>query len=437
VRDVILLAAGAMSDRKVRAALTIIGIIIGPATIVALVGATQGFSNASAAQFEKVGATTIFVSSSIDLTQADLSEIQGLQGVSAVVPYDQLSGSIDVAGTPQGVQIIATDIAALEKVLPSLSLEQGSIPSASAVTDAVVGASVANPGVSGATNLALNKVITVSQIQAQNTVFSIIGGGAAIEGSRGPSSGAQAPPVTRSFVVTGVYNPFGQGFAINPDSTIFVPLAVAQDITHVYTYRNVLVQASSAKLVTQVASEIMKLFGSGKVFASTVNSILSIQQSVSQGTSTLLETVAGISVLVAFIGIMTSMFTSVLERTKEIGIMKALGASGRNIMLTFLSEALLTGFVGGIGGAGAGSGLSFLVVILLKGSGTGGPSGPTTISNGGTSSPASPSLAITPSITPELILFAIVLASVVGMLAGIYPAWRASKLPPVDALRSA
>jgi putative ABC transport system permease protein len=142
-------------------------------------------------------------------------------------------------------------------------------------------------------------------------------------------------------LVTEIYSAFGQGFLIDPDLTIFVPLAVAQSITHVYTYNNVLVRASSASIVNQVASEITNLFGSNNIHANTVSSFLSVQQSISQGIGTLLETVAGISVLVAFIGIMTTMFTSVLERTREIGILKALGASGRNIMLTFLSEAAL------------------------------------------------------------------------------------------------
>ena len=199
-----------------------------------------------------------------------------------------------------------------------------------------------------------------------------------------------------------------------------------------YTYNNVLVKASSASIVNQVANEITNLFGSNNIHANTVSSFLSVQQSISQGIGTLLETVAGISVLVAFIGIMTTMFTSVLERTREIGILKALGASGRNIMLTFLSEAALTGFVGGLVGAAHGSALSFLVVVLLQGSSNspGGGGGPKFAGNGPSSLGSnSPSLVITPAITPELILGAIILASAVGMLAGLFPSWRASKTP--------
>lgn len=429
ITDIVSLAAGAMADRKFRAVLTILGIVIGPATIVALVAATQGLSNASAAQFNKLGASTIFVSSSINLTQTDLNEIQALPGVSTVVPYVSMSGTINIAGSQQQVNIIATDISKLESVLPDLSLQAGSLPVSSDITGAVLGASVANPDVSGAKNLTVNEELYVSSIQSISNTFSIAGGGVFFQSI---GRGGHTVTANRTFIVSGIYDPFGQGIEINPDSTIFVPLATAQSITHEYTYTSVLVKASSSKLVNKVSDEITNLFGSSKVSASTVSSLISVTQSISQGIGTLLETVAGISVLVAFIGIMTTMFTSVLERTKEIGILKALGTSGRNIMLTFLSEAALTGFVGGLVGAGAGSALSFLVVILLQGSsGNGpGPSGPP-----GSLESTSSTLTITPAITPELLIAAIALATAVGMLAGLLPSWRASKLPPVDALR--
>lgn len=428
IRDAALLAAGSMSDRKVMAALTILGIVIGPATIVSLVAATQGFSNASAAQFGKLGATTIFVNTGFfqvrdagsgslsgggpvssgspsggrfNLTQAEVTEVEGLKGVSAVLPYYSLTGSLTVGGVGENVQILATDLTELSTVIPSLTLQQGSLPSGSEATAAAVGASVAYPGSQATANLTVNQVISVSGIQTQSS-----------------KSG-----MTRSFIVQGIYASFGASFfSINPDQTIFVPLSVGEGIKHSYNYDGMLVVASNATEVSKVVSEIDGLFNN-KVSATAASSILGFQQSFAQSIATLLETVAGISVLVAFIGIMTTMFTSVLERTKEIGILKALGASGGNILLTFLSEAMLTGFIGGLVGAGVGSALSFLVVILLQNGGTGGP-------------PSSASATITPAITPGLLLGVIALATGVGMVAGLYPAWRASKLPPVEALRS-
>ena len=182
---------------------------------------------------------------------------------------------------------------------------------------------------------------------------------------------------------------------------------------------------------------------------------------MTQSTGTLLEAVGSISVLVAFIAIMTTEFTSVIERTKEIGILKALGASSRTIMVNFISEALATGFIGGLIGAALGSGLSFLIIGVLAGSssaarlptasrstatGTGarvGGGGAVFFSAtpgggfGGASSAASSTVKLVPALSPELLLLAIALATVVGGLAGVLPAWRASRLSPVEALREA
>ena len=122
IKDQFVFALRAMTDRRLRTTLTIIGIIIGPATIVSLDAATQGYSNASTAQFNNLGASTLFVSSSargFDLTSADVSQLEQLAGVSTVLPYQMLTGSItQVGGSTTSVQIIATDLVNLTKVFP-------------------------------------------------------------------------------------------------------------------------------------------------------------------------------------------------------------------------------------------------------------------------------------------------------------------------------
>jgi len=433
VKDQFVFALRAMTDRRLRTALTIIGIVIGPATIVSLVAATQGYSNAASAQFDKLGATTIFVSSTargFSLTQSNLGEIQSQLGVSAALPYQMLSGSVNQGGESVSVQIVATDLSKLTSVFPSLSIEYGSLPSSSDLSGAIVGHSVAFPNLSGASNLTLNQILSISTL----------GRGA----SFGPQAQTQSSSsASKSFIVRGIYNSFGQGFFLNPDEAVFIPLATGEALLHSYSYSGVMVVASSASVVNQVESELTNLFGTN-VRVTSVTSILSTIQSVTQSTSTLLEAVGGISVLVAFIAIMTTEFTSVLERTKEIGILKALGANSRTIMLSFISEALVTGFLGGVIGAAAGSAFSFLIVTLLQGSGTripgtGAVGGGTRFAAGGgfvSSASSSPSISITPALSPELLLLAIGLATVVGGLAGLLPAWRASRLPPVEALRA-
>lgn len=452
-----------MTDRRLRTTLTIIGIIIGPATIVSLDAATQGYSNASTAQFNSLGANTLFVSAAargFDLTQSVLSQIQSLAGVAGALPYQMLSGSIEQGGGSVSVQIIATDLSNLTQVFPKLSVEDGSYPTSTDLAGAIVGNSIAYPDITDAANVSINQVLSVSGV---GRGFSF-----------GPNfASASSASTTKSFIVRGILNAYGQGFLISPDTAIFIPLAEGEALLHSYDYTGLMVVASSNSIVNTVDSELTALYGND-IRVTSVSSILSTITSVTQSTGTLLEAVGSISVLVAFIAIMTTEFTSVIERTKEIGILKALGATSRTIMVNFISEALATGFIGGLIGAAIGSGLSFLIIGVLAGNsrvtglrspttsrtgsstprlGGGGGGGGVFFSSGGSgggavafaapaaassaSSASSAAASITPALTPELILLAIALATIVGGLAGVLPAWRASKLPPVEALRTA
>jgi putative ABC transport system permease protein len=443
IKDQFRFALRAMADRRLRTTLTIIGILIGPATIVALDAATQGYSNSATSQFNKLGATTLFVSPSargFSLTQTDLPSISTLQGVSAVVPYQMLSGTITQGGGSVSVQIIAADLTKLPEVFPSLTVEEGSIPTTTDLSGAIIGNSIAFPNLSGATNVTTNEILSVSGV----------GRGFNFGPNFATVASAPATSSTKSFIVRGIFNSFGQGFFVNPDDDVFVPLAGGEALLHSYDFTGVMVVAQSPALVTQVTTELTALYGSD-VRITSVSSILSTISSVTQSTGTLLEAVGSISVLVAFIAVMTTEFTSVIERTKEIGILKALGATSRTIMFNFIAEALATGFVGGIIGAAAGAGLSFLIINFIggsplsglgRGTGAGGGGGAAFRAGGGgvalVSSPASTAstVPIVPVLTPELLLLAIALATIVGGLAGVLPAWRASRMSPLEALRT-
>jgi len=442
--DLIRFGIRALTEKKLRATLTIIGILIGPATIVALEGATQGYSNATSSRFSNVGADTLYVSAigrGTSVTSTDVPEISALPEVSYVIPYVELGGTVSQGGQSIGVDVVGVDFTQLSHALPSLSLGQGTVPSASDQTGAAIGYSVAYPDFTGASNTSLGQVISVSGIGRSAFGFAVAGGSFSSFSGSPSSAGTSA----RSFVVEGIYDQYGQGFGINPDDTIFVPLESAQLIAKSQTYSGVVVVASSAAAVNDVETELTDLLGTS-IRVTNAGSIVSTIQSVTSGTDTLLLAVGATSVLVAFIGIMTTMLTSVMERTKEIGVLKALGSSSRGIMLAFLVEASITGVIGGVIGAGVGFGLSFLVIGYLGGSiaglgglGRGATSAAT--SGGGFSSfglggsSASTTLTITPAITPELVALSILLAVAVGTLGGLLPAWRASRLNPVEALR--
>jgi len=417
--------------------------MIGPATIVALVGATQGYSNAASGRFSSLGATTILVSPAgrgTTLTTEDVSTMQNLPGVSQALAYDEIGGQTSQGGETVGVTVIATDLTQLEEVLPTLTLAYGSVPSASNQVGAVIGYSVAYPNIQGASNVSVGQVLTLTNVG--RSAFTFGGGGVAFSGGSFSASGGGT--TQRSFVVEGIYSGFGQGFGIDPDTSVFVPLSTGQLILHSDSFSGIMVVASSASDVNNVITEIDNIYGQ-TVRATSVSSLTSAIQSVTAGTTTLLEAVAATSVLVAFIGIMTTMLTSVVERTKEIGILKALGTSSRGIMFTFIAEALVVGLAGGALGAVTGVGLSYLIINLLSrstlGLGTGGGgafvSGFTGRGSASAASPATASttLSITPAITPETIALAVVLAIAVGVVGGLLPAWRASRMNPVEALR--
>jgi putative ABC transport system permease protein len=442
--DLLRFSTKALTERKLKAVLIVIGIMIGPATIVALVGATQGYSNAASGRFSSLGATTILISPAgrgTTLTTDDVSTMQNLPGVSQALAYDSIGGQTTQGGETVGVTVIATDLTQLEKVLPTLTLASGSVPSPSNQVGAVIGYSVAYPGIQGANNVSVGQVLTLTNVG--RSAFTLGGGGVAFsQSSFSPS--ASSTTTQRSFVVDGIYSGFGQGFGINPDTSVFVPLSTGQLILHSGSYSGIMVVASSASDVNNVITEIDNIYGD-TVRATSVSSLTSAIQSVTAGTTTLLEAVAATSVLVAFIGIMTTMLTSVVERTKEIGILKALGTSSRGIMLTFIAEALVVGLAGGALGAVTGVGLSYLIINLLGrstlGLGTGG--GGAFVSSfagrgaasGTAPATASATLSITPAITPEIIALAVVLAIAVGVVGGLLPAWRASRMNPVEALR--
>ena len=135
--------------------------------------------------------------------------------------------------------------------------------------------------------------------------------------------------------------------------------------------------------------------------------------------SLFLAAIAAISLIVGAVGISNTMFTSVLEKTKEIGIMKAIGAKNRDILMIFLLNSGLLGLVGGIGGVILGVLGSSLISSLSD-----------------TSSASIGRLSLSSTyFSPQLIIGAFLLSMIIGMIAGVIPAYRASRLKPVDALR--
>jgi putative ABC transport system permease protein len=221
------------------------------------------------------------------------------------------------------------------------------------------------------------------------------------------------------FRVIGVLEGKGQSAGgMDQDDLVIVPLTTAQERLMGISYlQNINVQAVSGDVMTQVQEDITLLLRSRHRLAPnvpdnfTVRNLAAVMATAQETTGTitlLLGNIAAISLVVGGIGIMNIMLVSVTERTREIGIRKALGATYANILLQFLIEAVVIGVTGGLLGIGLGIGGSYAISALA---------GWSTV------------------ISPLTIMVAFGVSVIIGLFFGIYPARKAALLDPIDALR--
>jgi putative ABC transport system permease protein len=214
------------------------------------------------------------------------------------------------------------------------------------------------------------------------------------------------------------------------DYWAFIPTETAVQILNGRYYQIILVQVSNPEVSDEVAQNIEGKFEPFAVsilvpstFMRQVDNILSLLQ-------IFLLAVASISLLVAGIGIMNIMTVSVMERTREVGILKAVGAKSRTVLSMFLAEALWIGAVGGLIGVCTGYGLSYALASLISTFVQ-----PQQQQDTLFATPGRQPLAIHPVFTPEWTIAAFIFAIVVCVVFGLYPARKASRLNPVEALR--
>jgi putative ABC transport system permease protein len=221
------------------------------------------------------------------------------------------------------------------------------------------------------------------------------------------------------FTIVGMLRPKGLSVqGQDQDDLVVIPYTSAMKrVQRVTTVRSINVQTASALLLNPVQQQIIELLRQrhritpGKDDDFTVRNQQEIAEMATAQSKTmtlLLGAIAMVSLVVGGIGIMNIMLVSVTERTREIGIRMAIGARGRDILLQFLSDAVTLGVIGGVIGVGAGVGISHLLAANMKW----------------------PTL-----IPPEWVVYAFLFSAAVGVFFGFYPARKASRLDPIDALR--
>jgi putative ABC transport system permease protein len=430
VLDIFSYAWGGIRLRKLRAALTTLGIVIGIAAIVALLSLGEGFRVAITGQFERGFALDILTvttgrgigfnliggggggSSDEYLTLNDTSAINRITGVklSTAITSKAISlssGSISLTVSAVGINFTEYQ----ELYSTSFLAENGSISSNLTNDSIVLGARIADPWKNG-------------------TIFAKVGDYVNMTWT----TGSITRPVTKHYVfhVVAVLKEIG-GLSISgpSDAQVYIPITTAQTIFETDQVNQILIQLVNSEQTTidSVTASTEGYFNN-MVTVISPSAMLNTFSSILSTVQLLLTSLAGISLLVAGIGIMNIMIVSVMERTREIGILKSLGMKNQTVMVIFLSEAALIGFLGAVIGIVFGLGLSNFVTrfgfALL-----GGGAGSSTLNGQRTGLMFS----INPVLSPTVFIGALVFGVATSVLFGLYPAWRASKLKPVDALR--
>ena len=435
----------AIKLRKLRAALTTLGVIIGIAAIVALLSITQGLQATLTHQLNQgLSANTLIVTSGsggvlggtansggnggqggfggggagggnggfgggggasansgfnlyvnytseIDALSPDIKSSVAIISRSGYIQTENLNRSVTIYGVDfnQYAQIYGTTFAAAS----------GTIPTSPAETDTVVGTRVNQPGQNGTMFFGAGDNIKIVWTNA--TVL---------------------PPINETYTadVTGVLGKIG-GFGIGgpSDTGVYIPLDKAESCfgTNQSDMIIVTLKSSDNATISNVSKLITDHF-SNQVTVVSATAVLSLLTSIFSILQLFLGGIAAISLLVAGIGIMNIMIVSLIERTREIGILKALGMKSRTVLTIFLGESVIIGLMGAVIGIVLGWILANVTARVL-GSGLFGGGGFT----------------VTPLLTPEVLVGALVFGVGVSVIFALYPAWRASKLKPVEALR--
>jgi putative ABC transport system permease protein len=426
-RDIFSYAFGGIRLRKLRAGLTTLGVVIGIAAIVALLSITQGLQTTITRQLQTGLATdTLIVTagrglgagmgggfgggdSGFTLLISDTQTINALQNVETSFAIIQRTGYIQSGDKARSTTIVGVDFAKYASIYTNTFVaETGDIPLNPENGTVVVGKLVSAPWKNETTLFSANDGIELLWPNAT---------------ARPPKNETYAGHVAAVLKEVG-----GFGFGGPSDSSVYIPLSQAESFFGTNECDSIIVKLTNGDKTTidSVSKAISDSFD-GEVSAISATAVLSLLSSVFSLIQLFLGGIAAISLLVAGIGIMNIMIVSLMERTREIGILKALGMKSRTVLLIFLCESVIIGLIGAIVGIASGWGLANLVAIFL---GRGG------IFMGGGNQPAGTGgMTITPLLTPLVFLGALAFGVGVSVIFAIYPAWRASKLKPVEALR--
>jgi putative ABC transport system permease protein len=417
--EILRYALGAIKLRKLRAGLTILGITIGITALVGLLALTQGFQASVQVQLQSGFATDSVVVTTQNLgfgyqvtdfkmQTNDTAIINSLNNIKQSIATIQEGCYGQFENRTITLSVVGVNFSEYSSIYPnSFVANRGVIPSNPGNTDAIVGVRINDPWKNGTLLTGINKQFDLIYTTRNGTQFE---------------------NQTLTVKTVGILDEIGGSTLGGPsDYSVYVPLNTAENFFGTNETSTIIVQLqkSDQDSITQTSKSIENAFNN-KVIVVSSASIFNTINSVMVQVQTLMTGVIGISLLVAGVGIMNIMIISLMERTKEIGIMKAIGMKDGTVLAVFISESIIMGLVGTVSGIGLGYLLAYgLNEFNLMGG----------MINSATSGTIMGGIPMYPILTLTNLLSALGFGLGVSIFFGFYPAWRASKLQPVDALR--
>ena len=390
--ELVRLAFSRLRTGRLRAALTMLGVIIGVASVVALVGVGQGTTSSITERLSSLGTNLLTISAaganggaSSTLTLDDVDALREIDGVAGIAPESTTQATVGADGETTTTSIIGTtadyaDVRAYE-------VWQGTFLTDTAVERdlrvAVLGATTAD-------DLGLDETSIGSEISIDGLPFRLLG----ILQPKGGSSFQD--PDDQVMVPVGII----AKYFVAGDGVRTIGLSVTDEAAMATVQASITSVLRARHGLATAAEDDFSIFDQAQ--------LLETASSISGTLTLLLGGIASISLIVGGIGIMNIMLVSVRERTREIGIRKAIGARGRDILLQFLIEALTLSALGGVIGIAVGLGVSGLIARV-----------------GG----------ISFSFSPTTLAVALLFSLAVGVVFGVWPARQAARLDPITALR--
>lgn len=396
----------ALSANRARSSLTILGIVIGIASVIALVSIGQGTSSSISSSIESLGSNLLTVSPGAQRTQGfGAATARGNAKTLTIADAEAIAKEV------ANVSLVSQEVSGRYQVTAKGTNTNTTVNGVSSTYADVRSVSVAEGSfISDSQNASASKVAVLGP----TTLTDLFGEDAQAADAIGQTIRINS----MEFKIIGVTVSKGTSGFSNADDIIYIPTKSAQRYLSGNQYlTSISIQATDADSMTQIQEDATALLLDRHNISDSTKADFSIQNqadllesasSITQTLTLLLGAIAGISLLVGGIGIMNMMLTTVTERTREIGLRKAIGAKKADISWQFLAEATALTVIGGVLGITLGAGIAFTVNALGI---------------------------ITTTVSLYSVLLAFGVSAAIGIVFGYYPARRAANLNPIEALR--